>query len=122
VGIDLVGEFADGSGLIAIQRKFYAPPHSITKADIDSFISAASSSEFEKLTLIDTATSELSPNARKVLDAFNGGNSNNRISIAELERSRIDWDSFVQEGVSETLCMRLRPCEFGGSFVEPFWV
>jgi len=25
-------------------------------------------------------------------------------------------------GVSETLCMRLSPCEFGGSFVEPFWV
>ncbi len=26
------------------------------------------------------------------------------------------------KGVSETLCMRLSPCEFGGSFVEPFWV
>jgi len=25
-------------------------------------------------------------------------------------------------GVSETLCMRLSPCEFVGSFVEPFWV
>ena len=28
----------------------------------------------------------------------------------------------AQEGVSETLCMRLSPCEFDGSFVEPFWV
>ncbi|MDB4019435.1 DEAD/DEAH box helicase family protein [Planktomarina temperata] len=99
VGIDLVGEFTDGSGLVAIQAKFYAPTHSITKADIDSFISAASSGEFEKLILIDTTTRELSPNARNVLDAFNGGNSYNRISIAELERSRIDWDSFVQDGV-----------------------
>jgi hypothetical protein len=26
------------------------------------------------------------------------------------------------EGVSETLCMRLSPCGFDGSFVEPFWV
>ncbi len=25
-------------------------------------------------------------------------------------------------GVSETLCMRLSPCRFDGSFVEPFWV
>ena len=25
-------------------------------------------------------------------------------------------------GVSETLCMRLSPCGFDGSFVEPFWV
>jgi len=26
------------------------------------------------------------------------------------------------KGVSETLCMRLSPCGFDGSFVEPFWV
>ena len=26
------------------------------------------------------------------------------------------------EGVSETLCMRVGPCEFHGSFVEPFWI
>jgi len=25
-------------------------------------------------------------------------------------------------GVSETLCMRVGPCEFHGSFVEPFWI
>jgi hypothetical protein len=25
-------------------------------------------------------------------------------------------------GVSETLCMRLSPCGFDGSFIEPFWV
>ncbi|MFT6118073.1 MAG: large conductance mechanosensitive channel [Yoonia sp.] len=25
-------------------------------------------------------------------------------------------------GVSETLCMRLSPCEFDGSLVEPFWI
>jgi hypothetical protein len=27
-----------------------------------------------------------------------------------------------RRGVSETLCMRVSPCAFGGSFVEPFWV
>ena len=26
------------------------------------------------------------------------------------------------KGVSETLCMRVGPCEFHGSFVEPFWI
>ena len=25
-------------------------------------------------------------------------------------------------GVSETLCMRLSPCRFDGSSIEPFWV
>ena len=27
-----------------------------------------------------------------------------------------------RSGVSETLCMRLSPCAFDGSFIEPFWV
>ncbi len=27
-----------------------------------------------------------------------------------------------ERGVSETLCMRVGPCEFHGSFVEPFWI
>ena len=27
-----------------------------------------------------------------------------------------------QEGVSETLCMRVSPCGFDGSFVEPFLI
>ena len=31
-------------------------------------------------------------------------------------------DDTKNQGVSETLCMRVSPCEFGGSFVEPFWV
>ena len=28
----------------------------------------------------------------------------------------------LKQGVSETLCMRVGPCEFHGSFVEPFWI
>ena len=28
----------------------------------------------------------------------------------------------LRAGVSETLCMRVGPCEFHGSFVEPFWI
>ena len=27
-----------------------------------------------------------------------------------------------KRGASETLCMRLSPCGFDGSFIEPFWV
>jgi DNA invertase Pin-like site-specific DNA recombinase len=40
----------------------------------------------------------------------------------EIE-TRIDThDAGTQSGVSETLCMRLSPCSFDGSFIEPFWV
>ena len=37
-------------------------------------------------------------------------------ALAKLRRS------VKSEGVSETLCMRLSPCDFDGSFVEPLWV
>ena len=35
------------------------------------------------------------------------------------------WSELIASyipGVSETLCMRVGPCEFHGSFVEPFWI
>ena len=46
----------------------------------------------------------------------------------KIERNKTSnwlWDKVqfhARKGVSETLCMRVSPCEFGGSFVEPFWV
>ena len=49
-----------------------------------------------------------------------------RTLIGRVEISRFSLKMAVsflrQPGVSETLCMRVSPCEFGGSFVEPFWV
>ena len=48
--------------------------------------------------------------------------------VSERMRVRLGWShyaiywvSFIK-GVSETLCMRLSPCSFGGSLIEPFWV
>jgi len=95
-GIDLVGTLSDGSGFAAIQCKFYAPNHSIQKPDIDSFISAASNDLFTRLIIADTTQKELGRNAQETLDKLS--KDWNRISVAELEASRIDWSQFVRSG------------------------
>lgn len=43
-GIDLVAERRDG-GLTAIQCKFFAPTHRVSKGDLDKFLAASSRSE-----------------------------------------------------------------------------
>jgi len=56
IGIDLVAQIRADGTYCAIQCKFYAPEHQITKSDLDSFISASMSSDFTRLLLIDTSS------------------------------------------------------------------
>ena len=95
-GIDLVATLSDGSGYAAIQCKFYAPNYSIQKPDLDSFISAASNDLFTRLIIADTTLKEFGRNASQTLDKLS--KDWNRIGIAELEASRIDWSQFVRTG------------------------
>lgn len=95
-GIDLVAELADGQGFAAIQCKFYDPNHAIQKPDIDSFISAAANDAFSRLILVDTTLKEFGKNTQETLN--NLSKDWHRISINELEASRIDWSQFVKSG------------------------
>jgi predicted helicase len=95
-GIDLVATLADGSGYAAIQCKFYAPSHAIQKPDIDSFISAASNDLFTRLIIADTTQKDFGRNTKETLDKLS--KDWNRISISELEASRIDWSQFIRTG------------------------
>lgn len=96
IGIDLVGTLADGSGYAAIQCKFYALGYSIQKADLDSFVSAASNDVFSRLVIADTTRKDFSRNALEMLDKLS--KDWNRIGISELENSRIDWSQFIRTG------------------------
>lgn len=96
IGIDLVATLADGSGYAAIQCKFYAPGYSIQKADLDSFVSAASNDVFSRLLIADTTRKDFSRNALEMLDKLS--KDWNRIGISELENSRIDWSQFIRTG------------------------
>lgn len=93
-GIDLVARHSDGSGFCAIQCKFYASDHSIKKADIDSFVAAASTKDFVSLVLVDTTLKNLSPNLQAMLDSLE--KPNYRIALSDLEKSRVDWATYFR--------------------------
>ena len=95
-GIDLVATLADGSGYAAIQCKFHAVGHSIQKPDLDSFIAAASNDLFSRLVIVDTTQKDFGPNALNTL--YNLSKDWNRIGLADLEASRINWSLFVRTG------------------------
>ena len=95
IGIDLVAKLRNESGFCAIQSKCYNAEHSITKEDLDSFISASSNEIFSRLILIDTSTQELSANARSVIENLN--KIYQRVQISELQQTRINWLIYIKE-------------------------
>lgn len=84
-GIDLVAERRDGEGLAAIQCKFYSADHKVSKADIDSFISASAKSEWTERFVFDTAAG-WTGNAEETLQGVA-----QRIDIGFLDDARVDW-------------------------------
>jgi superfamily II DNA or RNA helicase len=66
LGIDLVAE-ARGGDLWAIQAKAYGPDSSVTKRDMDSFLSASGSRRFSYRLLVAT-TDRVAVNARKTME------------------------------------------------------
>jgi predicted helicase len=95
IGIDLVAKLRDEDGYCAIQCKFYQPEHTISKEDLDSFISASATKDFNRLLLLDTSTQSIGPNAQSVFD--NLTQDYIRVHLSELEQSRIDWLTYVKE-------------------------
>ncbi|WP_344341730.1 restriction endonuclease, partial [Streptomyces rhizosphaericus] len=54
-GVDLVARHRDRAGLSAIQCKFYAATHKVSKGDLDTFLSASGGTEFVSRYFFDTA-------------------------------------------------------------------
>ena len=95
IGIDLVAKLVGETGFCAIQCKCYESDHTISKDDIDSFISASSNKIFSRLILIDTSLSDLGSNTKKVIENLDKGYQ--RIQTEEFEKSRIDWLSYLNK-------------------------
>ena len=86
-GIDLVAEDRQGY-LWAIQAKAYNPDHSVTKHDMDSFLSASSTAEFSFRLLIAT-TDRIGANAtRTVKDQEKPVHLHMR---TDLEHAEVEW-------------------------------
>ncbi|MHB8447717.1 MAG: restriction endonuclease, partial [Rudaea sp.] len=102
-GIDLVAEERDGSGLCAIQCKFYAPEHRLEKADLDSFFATSAKSPFTSRIVVST-TDDWSKHAEELLEDDRVPCV--RIRLQDLEDSAVDWSRF---SLSRPDKMQLRP-------------
>ena len=86
-GIDVVAE-THGGEVWAIQAKAYAPNHSITKRDVDTFLSESARPGFSHRLVIGT-TNQIGTTARRTIQAQRG--SVGLLLLADLEKSQVDW-------------------------------
>lgn len=108
VGIDLCAQLADEPDQwCAIQCKFYASGYRIQKADIDSFFTASGKQPFVRRLIVDSTGTPWSEHAA---DALIGQTIPcNRIGLADLDESGIDWDAFITDGRVEVTKKSPRP-------------
>ena len=96
-GIDLVAELRepDQNGkpaYAAIQCKFYAAHHKITKEDIDSFISASGKDPFKLRLIVDTSHPQWSDNAAEMIHGQ--AIKVKRITLTHLREANLDWSQY----------------------------
>ncbi|MEQ1929516.1 MAG: type ISP restriction/modification enzyme [Parvularculaceae bacterium] len=96
-GIDLVAQLADSpDDWCAVQCKFYASGYRIQKADIDSFFTASGKRPFTRRLIVDSTGAPWSEHAAEAL--VGQTIPCNRIGLADLEESGIDWEAFAKSG------------------------
>jgi predicted helicase len=91
-GIDLVAVDRNTGHNVAIQAKFYAPTTTISKPDIDTFMSASGKIGFAKRIIVST-TDKWNSHAE---DAIKRQQIPvRRIGLTDLMRSNVDWAQFT---------------------------
>jgi predicted helicase len=90
-GIDLVARNRAGGSLTAIQAKFYEASTPVSKADIDTFLSASGKSDFASRIVI-TTNDTWSHHAEAAIKDQHIPVQ--RIGLPDLEASRVDWSKF----------------------------
>ena len=103
VGIDLVAQERNTGDYWAIQCKFFEPTHTISKSDIDSFFTASGKDPFVKRMIVSTSD-KWGSNAEEALK--NQTIPVQRLGIADLENSLIDWSKFSFQQLDK---MSLKP-------------
>ncbi|MDA8646811.1 Helicase associated domain protein [Porticoccaceae bacterium] len=108
-GIDLVAEDTDGQ-IWAIQAKCYAPQYSVTKQDVDSFLSESSNSKIHHRLLIAT-TDGMGANAKGVIRRQNATKPIYQMMLSDLLEAPIEWPHSIDELSSATVkkCFTPKP-------------
>ena len=104
IGIDLVAKRRDFDEYCAIQCKFYDINNSVSKEDVDTFISASGKAfyiegvehRYSERIIVST-TDKWSSNAEKTI--IGQLPPVNRIRLQDLKDSGIDWDSFTLDKI-----------------------
>ena len=89
-GIDLVAERRDG-GLTAIQCKFFAPTHRVSKGDLDKFLAASGRGGFTERLVVSTTT-QWGATAEETIREQSV--PVRRLGLEDFEQSRVDWATF----------------------------
>ncbi len=95
-GVDLVAKLRNEDGWCAIQCKFRNQGGTVSKGEIDSFISASGSAEFTSRILIDTTGRSLGSNAESAMRRQDRPVT--RIGLSDLRQSRIRWELYLSDG------------------------
>jgi len=88
-GIDLIAQDTERK-IWAIQAKCYNPDYSVTKQDIDSFISESGNDKIDIRLLIAT-TDKIAPNAVNVIHRTNTLRPFNQLLLTELLEKQLEW-------------------------------
>lgn len=103
-GVDLVARNRDSGELTAVQCKFFAPKTTVTKAMLDSFLSASGkaledgTAEFTARLIVSTSDSW----GKNAEDAIaNQTIPVERLRVQDLDESAIDWSQFVWDEPSD---------------------
>ncbi|MDR2348255.1 MAG: DEAD/DEAH box helicase family protein, partial [Bifidobacteriaceae bacterium] len=103
-GIDLVAIERDSGEPVAVQCKFYAPDHYLTKPDIDSFLAESGKKPFVGRLVVSTTSRWNSAAEAAIRDQQIPVT---RIGLSDLLASSIDWSQF-SFGQPERLAPRPR--------------
>lgn len=90
-GIDLIAETTDGE-LWAVQCKAVSPEHTVTKAEIDSFLAESNRKQIAYRLLIAT-TDNIGPNARRTIT--NQARHASVVLRGDLVTAEVEWPSKI---------------------------
>ncbi|KGD62556.1 hypothetical protein T9A_00847 [Alcanivorax jadensis T9] len=97
-GIDLVARLRGApETFCAIQCKFYNRDYKLHRKDLDGFFTASNRKSFTRRIIVDTTETELGTNVQALLDDAEQYVETYRISLRDLESSRIDWTLFSEK-------------------------
>jgi superfamily II DNA or RNA helicase len=106
-GIDLIAKDVNGE-LWAVQAKCYSESSSVTKRDIDSFLSESTNPKIGRRLLIAT-TDSIAPNAYKVIERQNQLIGTYVVLLNDLLRSNIIWPNDLEAMKQTKIMEKARP-------------